>query len=90
MTINSSGLTAIVTLPGEIFVEHGLAIKKNSPFANTMVIELANASVGYIPTRLAFTQGDYEAINSRLAPGWGEKMVEETIVLLNELKEDAR
>jgi neutral ceramidase len=82
--------TAIVTLPGEIFVEHGLAIKKHSPFTNTMIIELANASVGYIPTRLAFSQGDYEAINSRLAPGSGEKMVEETIVLLNELKEDAR
>ena len=82
--------TAIVTLPGEVFVEHGLAIKKNSPFANTLVIELANASIGYVPTRTAFAQGDYEAINSRLAPGSGEKMVEETIVLLNELKEDAR
>ncbi|MGQ9619777.1 MAG: neutral/alkaline non-lysosomal ceramidase N-terminal domain-containing protein [Bacteroidales bacterium] len=78
--------TAIVTLPGEIFVEHGLAIKKHSPFANTMVIELANASIGYVPTQRAFAEGDYEAINSRLAPGSGEKMVEEVLHIMNNMK----
>ena len=34
--------TAIVTLPGEVFVELGLAIKSASPFETTLVIELAN------------------------------------------------
>lgn len=77
--------TAIVTLPGEIFVEHGLELKKRSPFANTMVIELANASNGYVPTLSAFAGGDYEAVNSRLAPGSGEKMVEEALQMLNSM-----
>lgn len=77
--------TAIVTLPGEIFVGLGLEIKNRSPFSNTMVIELANLDIAYIPTTQAFREGGYEAINSRLAPGSGEKMVEEAIKMLDQL-----
>src|SRR5262249_4319897 len=36
---------AWVSLPGEIFVELGLAIKKASPFPCTMIAELANGSI---------------------------------------------
>ena len=32
---------AIVLLPGEVFVELGLAIKRGSPFEHTLVIELS-------------------------------------------------
>jgi hypothetical protein len=78
--------TAIVTLPGEVFVELGLDLKKRSPFSNTMVIELANADIAYVPTRDAFMEGDYEALNSRLIPGSGEKMVETALQMLWEVK----
>lgn len=77
---------AIVGLPGEVFVELGLAIKKASPFKTTLVIELTNSHIAYVPTRKAFSQGSYETINSRLAPGGGEMMVEAAINLLNEIK----
>jgi len=76
---------AIVTLPGEVFVELGLHIKIASPFETTLVIELANDTPGYIPTKRAFVEGGYETINSRIAPGGGEKMAEAAIVLLKEL-----
>jgi len=66
---------AIVTLPGEVFVELGIHIKLNSPFETTLVIELANDAPGYIPTKKAFVEGGYETINSRVAPGGGEQMV---------------
>jgi hypothetical protein len=78
--------TAIVTMPGEIFVEHGLELKRQSPFENTMLIELANAWIKYVPTKAAFAEGDYEALNSRLIPGSGEKMVEEALKMLYEMK----
>lgn len=78
---------AIVGLPGEVFVELGLAIKKASPFKTTLVIELTNSHIAYVPTRKAFSEGSYETINSRLAPGGGEMMVEAAINLLNEIKE---
>jgi neutral ceramidase len=77
---------AIVTLPTEIFVELGLAIKAASPFKTTIVIELANDSLGYIPTKKAFAEGSYEVVNSRVQPGVGEQLVETAIRLLKELK----
>jgi hypothetical protein len=77
---------AIVGLPGEVFVELGLAIKAVSPFKQTIVIELANDAPGYIPTKKAFAEGSYETVNSRIAPGGGELLVEEAIKLLKALK----
>lgn len=80
--------TAIVTLPGEIFVEHGLTIKKNSPFKNTMILELANTSCAYIPTLKNYSEGSYETVNSFLIPGGGEMLVEAAIGLLNKAVPD--
>ena len=78
--------TALVALPGEIFVELGLAIKEASPFEQTFVIELANSSPAYVPTLKAYDEGGYEATNSVYAPGGGEMLVEKAISLLKELK----
>jgi hypothetical protein len=80
---------AVVGLPGEIFVELGLAIKKASPFPVTLVIELCNDAPGYVPTVKAFKEGSYETVNSRVQPGGGEKLVEAATRLLKELG-DAR
>jgi neutral ceramidase len=76
---------AVVGLPGEVFVEHGLAIKKASPFPVTLVIELCQDDVAYVPTKKAFAEGSYETVNSRIAPGGGEVMVETAITLLKDL-----
>lgn len=70
---------AWVSLPGEIFVELGLAIKQGSPFKQTMIAELANGSIGYIPTRTAYPQGNYEVVSARCAAGSGEKLVDEAL-----------
>ena len=48
--------TAIVTLPHEVFVEMGMAIKSASPFRTTIVISLANDLDFYIPVRRAFEE----------------------------------
>ena len=77
--------TAIVTLPHEIFVELGSAIKKASPFRNTLVISLCNDVDFYIPTKKAFAEGSYEVVNSRVKPGAGEALVTAAIEMLNEL-----
>lgn len=78
--------TAIVTLPGEMFVEFGLYIKTNSPFKNTLIVEMSNNAIAYIPTKLAFREGEYEVENSRLASGGGEMLANTAIRLLNSLK----
>jgi hypothetical protein len=73
---------AWVSLPGEIFVELGLAIKKDSPYVHTMIAELANGSIGYVPNKPAFAQGNYEVVSSRCAEGSGELLVEVAMRLL--------
>ncbi len=76
---------AIVCLPGEVFVELGLAIKQASPFRTTLVVELANtAETIYIPHRAAYAGGSYEVTNSALQPGSGEMLVEAAVALLRE------
>jgi neutral ceramidase len=77
--------TAIVGLPGEVFVDLGLAIKKASPFKHTLVIELCNDDPGYVPTRKAFAEGSYETVNSRVQPGSGEMLVESAVKLFKDL-----
>jgi neutral ceramidase len=73
---------AWVGVPGELFVEHGLAIKTASPFRFTIVVELANDSIGYVPNLKAYDQGAYEVVASRCAPGSGEMLVEAAVRLL--------
>jgi hypothetical protein len=70
---------AWVSLPGEIFVELGLAIKEGSPFKETIIAELANGSIGYIPTKKAYDQGNYEVVSARCAAGSGEKLADEAL-----------
>jgi hypothetical protein len=77
---------AIVCLPGEVFVELGLAIKHLSPFRTTLVVELSNCvETIYVPTRAAYAGGGYEVINSALQPGSGEMLVETALRLLRDV-----
>ena len=76
---------AIVCLPGEVFVELGLAIQQGSPFPTTMVIELSNCvETIYVPNRAAYAGGSYEVTNSAVQPGSGEILVETALSLLRE------
>ena len=79
---------AVVGLPGEVFVDLGLAIKHASPFPVTLVIELCQDAPGYIPTKKAFAEGSYETVNSRIAPGGGEMMAEAAVRLLKQTLTD--
>jgi hypothetical protein len=77
------GDVAIAGIPGELFSEFGLEIKKRSPFKMTMVVDVAGDAIGYIPTKKAYIEGGYQtAVSSRLAPGSGEIMVKNVLELL--------
>jgi hypothetical protein len=78
--------TAIVTLPHEVMVELGMAIKAASPFRTTIVVSLANDLDFYIPPRRAFEEGHYEPTTCPLEPGCGELLVQTAVKLLQDLK----
>ena len=75
-----------MSLPGEIFVELGLEIKKKSPFRHTITAELANGAIGYSPNAEAYEQGNYEPVSARCAKGSGEALVKSALKLLKEAK----
>ena len=80
------GELAFVSLPGEVFTELGIAIKKASPFPLTIVSELANGSPSYVPNRKAYAEGAYEVISARCGPGCGEALADAAIRILAEMK----
>jgi hypothetical protein len=73
---------AWVGLPGEIFVELGLALQKRSPFPHTLIAELANDNIGYVPDRRSFAEGAYEPESARCLPGAGEQLIDAAVSLL--------
>jgi neutral ceramidase len=63
-----------VAVPGELFVEIGLDIKRKSGFENTFIVGLANGEIGYIPTPQAFREGGYESISTKFTEEAGKRI----------------
>jgi len=53
---------ALTSLPGEIFTEIGLDIKKRSPFKQTWPVTLGMGECGYVPLAECFARGGYEIL----------------------------
>lgn len=81
MVISVGDEVAFVGLPGEMFVELGLAIKQNSPYQFTFINTLANGAIGYVANRKAYREGSYGAApaSTRSNPGSGEALVDSAV-----------
>ena len=77
---------AIVGIPGELFVELGLALKANQHFQHTFVAGYCNDLIGYIPTRAVYPEGGYEVDTARIAAGTGETIVDTALSALATLR----
>ena len=86
LTIITVGNIAMVGIPGEPFVELGLALKRSLNFAHTFVVGYCNELIGYIPTRAAYDEGGYEVDTSRIAAGSGEEIVDAAQSTLEEMR----
>src|SRR5579862_511979 len=87
MTLVTVGNLAIVGIPGELFVELGLALKTNSPLPQTFIAGYCNDLIGYIPTRTAYPEGGYEVDTSRIAAGSGETIVDTALSALAAMRD---
>jgi hypothetical protein len=79
------GEAAICFNPSELYVQFGLAMKKDSPARVTLIAQLTNGYCGYVPTPEAIRHGGYSATSAshtRLVPEAGWMMVENTQQLL--------
>lgn len=77
--------TFIAALPGELFVEYGLRVKKRAP-GRAFVVTMANSDLhGYIVTPEAVAASCYEAGFSTFTPAAGIKLADTAVKLMREL-----
>ncbi|MEA4889552.1 MAG: hypothetical protein VB070_08845 [Clostridiaceae bacterium] len=85
------GPLMLVGLPGEVFTEFGLDIKKQAHQPYCMIDTLSNGNYGYIATREAFPQGGYEtklSTYTRLIPETGYQLVDSALKIINRFRID--
>ena len=77
---------SMIFAPYEMFTNHGMAIRSETPYDITFVSSCSNGSDGYIPSQEAYEYGCYESYVSQVAPGTGEELVTEYLKMLSGLK----
>jgi len=93
------GDVAFTSHPYEMFDTNGMELRggtvgnpnytpqqqKENPFPMTFVCTLSNGHLGYVPSKLGYTNGGYSTDIAYLAPGSGEQLVSDYLDILNEL-----
>ncbi len=80
----SFGDIGITGGPYEMFDTNGMQIKEAAPMAMTIICNMANGSIGYVPSQLGYDNGGYSTDITRLAPGSGEKLAQVMIDTLTQ------
>jgi len=64
ITLSAIGLGPIGMLfhPAELYSCYGLSIRRDSPFADTLVVGYADGIIGYLPDPNAYKAGEYAAV----------------------------
>ncbi len=80
------GDIALGTVNGETYNHIAREFMKESPYAKTMMVTIANgtATTGYIPDDASFGQNVFEVLSSRLKPGYAERGIIDGILDLIE------
>ena len=79
------GEIAMVGIPGEPFTEISMKIKETDGWGIVLVCELVNGHNGYLPVKSAYDEGGYEARSSKFKSGVGEKIIDGSKELLEEM-----
>ncbi len=84
MVAISFGDIAICGGPYEMYDTNGVQVKEGSPMKMTFLCNMANGSIGYIPSQWGYDKGCYSADITKVAPGSGEKLAQVLVDILNE------
>ena len=83
------GDTALLTIPGEMFVELAQPVKEQAGkmgFKNLFLLGLTNDGIGYLVTPEAYEQRVYESTFALFGPGEGVFIADQLMSLLNMLE----
>ena len=79
------GDVAVATNPFELYLDYGVRMKARSAAVLTLTVQLACMHCGYLPTERAVRGGGYSAEHFVVGPEGGQKLVNETVRVVNEL-----
>ena len=79
------GEVAMAGNPFELYLDYGFRIKARSCPVLTFLVQLSDASCGYLPTAKAVAGGGYSAEQFVAGPEGGQVLVEETVRRVNYL-----
>lgn len=81
-----AGDLGFISAPYEMFCSSGMYIKKNSPYKMTFVVSCSNDSYDYMADDTTFQYDVYEVNTRRYGRGTAEKLAQNFVEMLNELK----
>lgn len=78
---------SIATNPFELFTEYGLQIKAKSKSPMTMIIQLCDDALTYLPTHVAIAGGSYSSkpASTLMGPDQGEVLTKETLAMISRM-----
>lgn len=78
---------SICTNPFELFTEYGLQIKAKSKSTKTMIIQLCDDALAYLPTHVAISGGSYSSkpASTIMGPEQGEVLTKETLAMISSM-----
>ena len=82
----SIGDFSFIAAPYEMFANHGVYIKENTPFPMTFVISCCNGANGYIPSAEAYDYGCYESHTGNFTRETGDQLAQEYVSMLKQLQ----
>jgi neutral/alkaline ceramidase-like enzyme len=87
------GDVALFFHPGELYSYYGLAIRRDSPFADTIVVGYTDDLIGYVPDPRAYQADEYAAVVvpkimdlPRYKPDVGRRLTAAALELLKQIK----
>lgn len=80
----SFGDVAFASAPFEMFNTNGIQLRAASPYKMTFNCSYTNGACGYMPSSEAFDHGGYEVDTCYFEKGTGERVVNESVRILNE------
>ena len=80
------GNIGFVSIPGEPFTGVGLGLKKAEDWTLVLPMCLTNGCDAYFPMQDSYDEGGYEARSSNYGAGVAERIIEEGLQLLKELR----
>ena len=81
-----AGDLGFISAPYEMFCSNGKYIKENSPYKMTFVVTCSNESYDYMADDTTFNYDVYETNTRRYGRGTAEKLAENFVEMLNEIK----